>query len=216
MTHRIWVGRPVLFGAAALALLTSLAFSACYTGDQSCAEAYNQNDPNDHCPYGPPGGPKVSNSNAPDCPLITKLDAASDECKLTFADVYPRMIAADGGNCSNNGTGCHSSSIKGIAPFKEQDPQSMLDALSVYKGEIGRKYYDPDASEKSWWVCNLRGDAGKLMPTGATPRMTNADIALVEKWLACGGKPAPAASMISGQGGGGSGGSNSGGSGGCL
>lgn len=210
MRHGIWVGRPFTLAAAALALGVSLAFSACYTGDQSCAEAYNQNDPNDHCPYGPPGGPKISNANAPDCPLITKLDAASAECQVTFADVYPRLDAADGGNCSNNGTGCHSSTIKGIAPFT--DAQSMLDALSVYKGEIGRKYYDPDVSEKSWWVCNLKGDAGKLMPTGATPRMKNEDILLVERWLACGGKPAPAAKSLPGSGG--AGGTGAGGAGG--
>ena len=205
-----------MLGAAAVALLASVAFSACYTGDQSCAEAYNQNDPNDHCPYGPPGGPKISNDNAPDCPLITKIPAGDPQCTtISFADVYPRMIAPDGGNCTNAGSGCHSSVIKGIDPFTKDDPQAMLDALSVYKGEIGRKYYDPDASEKSWWVCNLRGDAGKLMPTGATPRMQNADIALVEKWLACGGKAAPAAKTISGSGGaGGAGGDDAGGAGG--
>lgn len=210
MTHGFWVGRPFLATAAALAVGASLAFSACYTGDQSCAEAYNQNDPNDHCPYGPPGGPKISADNTPDCPIITKLDPAGADCQLTFADAYARLDAPDGGNCSNGGSGCHSATIKGIAPFT--DPQAMLDALSVYKGEIGRKYFDPDNPEKSWWVCNLKGDAGKLMPTGATPRMKAADIALVERWLACGAPPAPATKTISGQGGaGGSGGGAGGG-----
>jgi len=198
MAYGFWVGRPLAVSAGALFLAASVAFSACETGDQSCSEAYNPNEPNDHCPYGPPGGPPLSD-NAPACPLVPKLDKASPECQVTFTEVYARLDAADGGNCSNGGNGCHSSIIKGIAPLK--DPQGMLDGLSVYKGEVGRKYFDPEAPEKSWWVCNLRGDAGKLMPTGATPRMKAQDITLVERWLGCGAPLAPAASMLSGSGG---------------
>lgn len=204
MAHGFWVGRSLGVSAGALFFAASVAFSACDTGDQSCSEAYNQNDPNDHCPYGPPGGPKLS-ENAPACPLVPKLDKASAECAITFADVYPRLDAADGGNCSSGGNGCHSNIIKGIAPLKTE--QAMLDGLSVYKGEVGRKYFDPEAPEKSWWVCNLRGDAGKLMPTGSTPRMKAEDIALVERWLGCGAPLAPAANMLSGSGGDGAGGS---------
>jgi hypothetical protein len=166
-----------------IALAVSAAIGACYTGDQTCSEAYNPNDVNDHCPYGPPGGPGKDTS-APACPTIT-ADGAAD-CSIGFTKVYERLTAADGGNCTAGGNGCHTSTIKGIAPFK--DPQAMLDALSVYKGEQGtRKYFDRDNPTQSWWVCNLKGDTGTLMPTGGTPRMKSADIKLVNNWLFCGG-----------------------------
>lgn len=222
MTRGFWVGRPLVLYAGALFLAASVAVSACYTGDQSCAEAYNLNDPNDHCPYGPPGGPKLNDDTTPACPEVAQINPADPSClnaagkKLSFvADVYPRMEAADGGNCSSGGTGCHTSTIKGITPF--EDPTTMLDALAVYKGEVGRKYYDPEAPKKSWWICNLRGDTGKLMPTGGTPRMKAEDILLTERWLACGATISPpAANVLSGSGGsGGVGGeAGSGGSGG--
>lgn len=184
---------------AALAFVVSSLFAACFNGDQSCAEAYNQNDPNDHCPYGPPGGPKLSESS-PDCPNVPKLSPGSEECKIGFPEVYARLEAADGGNCSAGGNGCHAYLIKGIEPFGDQ--QGMLDALAAYKGDIGRKYFDPDAPEKSWWICNLRGDAGKLMPQNPTPRMKADDIALVERWLGCGAPlAAPAAKVGTGAGG---------------
>lgn len=199
------VDRPVAISIAALGLAISVAFSACYTGDQSCSEAYNPNDPNDHCPYGPPGGPKLS-EDAPACAKVPQLDKQSAECQVGFPEVYARLEAPDGGNCSNNGTGCHSLPVKGIEPFG--DPQGMLDALAAYKGEIGRKYFDPDNPTDSWWVCNLRGDAGKLMPQNPTPRMSSADIALVERWLGCG---APLNAPVGGTGGmGGAGGEGGG------
>lgn len=194
---------------AALAFAVSAVFAACFNGDPSCSEAYNQNDANDRCPYGPPGGPKLSESS-PDCPEVPKLSASSEECKVGFPEVYARLEAADGGNCSNGGAGCHSLKIKGIEPFV--DEQGMLDALSAYKGEVGRKYFDPDAPEKSWWVCNLRGDAGKLMPQIPTPRMKAEDIALVERWLGCGAPlSAPAAKVGGGFGGAGGAGDEGGG-----
>ncbi len=188
-------GNPLAMALAILALGTSVAFSACYKGDQSCSEAYNPNDPDDHCPYGPAGGPKLGQS-APKCPEVPKVPA--EECNVGFPAVYARLEAADGGNCSSNGQGCHSYKIKGIEPFT--DEQAMLDALAAYKGDVGRKYFDPEAPQKSWWVCNLRGDAGKLMPQNPTPRMNASDIALVEKWLGCG------APLTGGGAGGGSGG----------
>lgn len=195
---------------AALAFAVSAGFAACFNGDQSCSEAYNPNDPDDHCPYGPPGGPKLSESS-PDCPNVPKLSPASEECKIGFPEVYARLEAADGGNCSAGGNGCHSYLIKGIERFVDQ--QGMLDALSAYKGDIGRKYFDPDAPEKSWWICNLRGDAGKLMPQNPTPRMKGEDIALVERWLGCGAPMiAPAAKVGSGSGGAGGAGGEGGGS----
>lgn len=199
MTRGIWVKRPIACSVAAAAFVVSVAISACYSGDQSCSEAYNQNDPDDHCPYGPPGGPKLSES-APDCPQVPKLSPSAEECKIGFPEVYARLEAPDGGNCSNAGSGCHTLKIKGIEPFV--DEQGMLDALSAYKGDVGRKYFDPEAPEKSWWICNLRGDAGKLMPQNPTPRMKGDDILLVERWLGCGAPlTAPAAKISSGSGG---------------
>ncbi|MEZ4313370.1 MAG: hypothetical protein R3F14_35560, partial [Polyangiaceae bacterium] len=190
----------------------SAGIGACYNGDQSCSEAYNPNDPNDHCPYGPPGGPKLT-ENALTCPEVPKVDPA--DCQgVSFTEVYAVLQApvdTGGGNCSGGETGgCHSNPIKGIAPLKGE--QEMLDALSVYKGEVGRKYFDPEEPTKSWWVCNLRGDAGKLMPTSG--RMNAANIAAVEKWLGCGAPLTPAAKVVGAGGAGGAGGDGSGGGGG--
>ena len=205
MRHRIWVGRPFFVTVAAVAFAASVGVSACYTGDQSCAEAYNQNDPNDHCPYGPPGGPKVDKDSPQACPLVPKVAAA--DCQVGFVeDVFPVLMAHEKGNCTGGDQGgCHTFSPKGIKPFQKagkDDPNAMLDALSLYRGELTRKYYDPDDPSQSWWICNLRGDVGSLMPTDK-PRMSSADIAPVERWL---GRHAP----LNRPGGGGTGGAGGG------
>lgn len=205
MTHRIWVGRPVWAYAAALFLAGSLAVSSCYNGDQSCAEAYNPNDLGDHCPYGPPGGPKPGAFPA-DCPSIPDPDPA--QCAtVTWPTVHAMLLDPVKGNCTNAGNGCHTNAIAGVAslvadPLNPNDPadtgEALLDGLAVYVGNFGnayptvvdndavpRLYYDREAPERSWWLCNLKGDAGSLMPQGK-PRLSEQDIALLQLWLACG------------------------------
>jgi hypothetical protein len=210
MTREFRVGRSFLPCVGALFFAASLAFSACYTGDQSCSEAYNPNDKNDHCPYGPPGGP----GPAADCPIIKTIPASDPSCKINFEDdVYEIANGPNGGNCSDpNNLGCHGKAeLKKIAVWNT--PQEMLDSLSRYKGEVGkgdpeRTYFASTAPEKSWWVCNLRGDNGSLMPRGTTPIMKPMDIAVIEHWLACGAPRKKAANVITGAGGaGGEGGS---------
>lgn len=206
MTHRNRVERPVWAYVGALSLAGSAAIASCYNGDQSCAEAYNPNDLGDHCPYGPPGGPEPGGF-APDCPPLQKLDAAS--CAgVAWAPVYALLLSSQSGNCTNNGVGCHSNQVGKVAPFVDpanvnDNGKALLDALAKFNGSFGnaypttkdneavpRLYYDRDAPEQSWWHCNLRGDAGSLMPSGK-PRMTEADIQLLEQWLACGAPEDP-------------------------
>jgi hypothetical protein len=205
MKHRIRVGRPVgrpvWAYVAALCLGASAAVASCYNGDQSCGEAYNPNDLGDHCPYGPPGGPKPGDFPS-DCPTIEKLPAA--ECAgVTWPAVYALLLSPQSGNCTSGGKACHTNQIGDIAPFvdpvtPEDGGKAFLDALAKFNGSFGnayptikdnnavaRLYYDRESPELSWWLCNLQGDAGSLMPSGK-PRMTEADVLLLEQWLACG------------------------------
>jgi hypothetical protein len=209
MTHRIWVGRPVWAYVAGLCLAGSLAVASCYNGDQSCSEAYNPNDLGDRCPYGPPGGPKPG-AFPSGCPSIETLEGADCE-GVTWAAVHARLLAPESGNCTNAGKGCHTNPIVDVAAFVDpanpaspmDDGRLFLDALAKYTGTFGsayptvkdndavpRLYYDRESPELSWWLCNLRGDAGSLMPSGK-PRMSEEDIALLEKWLACGAADDP-------------------------
>lgn len=212
MTHGNRVERPVWAYVAALCLAVSGALASCYNGDQSCAEAYNPNDLGDHCPYGPPGGPKVG--DFPDgCPKLTALDPADPACTgVTWATVHAMMIDPDRGNCVGNG--CHQNNGIGGIDSLVADPQNptdpadtglaMLDSLSIFAGNYGtaypnvvganavpRLYYDRDQPERSWWHCNLKGDAGSLMPRGKL-RLGATDIELLETWLACGAPGDPA------------------------
>ncbi len=206
MTHRIWVGRPVWAYVAGLCLAGSLAVASCYNGDQSCAEAYNPNDLSDHCPYGPPGGPKPG-AFPSDCPTIQPLDAAAC-ADVDWATVHALLLAPESGNCTNAGKSCHTNQIVDVAAFvdpaaPDDGGRALLDALAKFTGSFGnayptikdndavpRLYYDRESPELSWWLCNLRGDAGSLMPSDK-PRMTEAELDLLEQWLACGATDDP-------------------------
>lgn len=215
MTHRISVGRPVWAYVAALCLGGSAAVASCYNGDQSCGEAYNPNDLGDHCPYGPAGGPKPGAFPA-DCPAIDPITDVAACNGVSWPAVHAMMLDPNRGNCTNSGQGCHS--LDGVGnvdalvadvanPNNPADNgKAFLDALSVYVGGFGtaypnvvnndavpRLYYDRATPSKSWWLCNLKGDAGSLMPQGK-PRMAEADILLLQQWLACGAKDDPARS----------------------
>lgn len=206
MTQRIWVKRPVAVYIGAVGLAASLAISSCYNGDQSCGEAYNPNDLSDHCPYGPPGGPKPG-AFPSDCPPIETR--SGDQCTgANWAAVYAVLLQKESGNCTNAGIGCHTNQVVDVAAFVGADGVDdggilLLDSLSKYTGSFGnayptvkegeaipRLYYDRAEPAQSWWLCNLRGDAGSLMPSGK-PRMSEADIELLEQWLACGAADDP-------------------------
>src|SRR5262245_49997369 len=145
MTHRIWVGRPVWSYVAALCLAGSAAVASCYNGDQSCAEAYNPNDLGDHCPYGPPGGPKPG-AFPSDCPTIQPLDATA--CAgVTWAPIYALLLAPESGNCTNAGKSCHTNQIGDVDAFLDPanptaigDGKVLLDALTKFTGSFGNAY----------------------------------------------------------------------------
>jgi hypothetical protein len=208
MTHRIWVGRPVWSYVAALCLAGSASIASCYNGDQSCGEAYNPNDLGDHCPYGPPGGPKPG-AFEPDCPRLEPLTGTACDT-VTWAAVHARMVDPTSGNCADPTQGCHTNPLVGLGSFVDpanpaNDSKAFLNAMAGFTGKFGvdyptvdgtdlvpRLYYDRAAPHLSWWPCNLRGDAGNLMPKYQA-RMAPADIDLLETWLACGapGDPGP-------------------------
>jgi hypothetical protein len=200
MTREISAGRPIWAYIGALCLAGSAAVASCYNGDQSCAQAYNQNDLGDHCPYGPPGGPKPG-AFPSDCPLIDPIDDDAVCNAVSWTQVHDVLIAPEKGNCTDSA--CHANPIVDIAAFVpagggDDGGKTMLDALAKFTGSFGnayptvqggdavpRLYFDRASPERSWWLCNLRGDAGSLMPS-QKPRMSEEDITLIEQWLACG------------------------------
>src|SRR5262245_44652172 len=104
------------FIRVAFAAGAALFLASCGVGDQSCAEAYNPNDLNDHCPYGPPGGPKQNQGGPEDpCPEIAKQTG----CGVDFNEVFARFEAQASGNCTNQGAGCHTSIQKGISGWSD-------------------------------------------------------------------------------------------------
>src|SRR5262245_56514075 len=113
MRHGIWVGRPAIWLAGAF-LLTGVAFSACFVGDQSCAEGYNVRDTTDQCPYGEPGSPDMDL-------LCVELVAEKDETKCDvnghrinfLQDVYGKLA----NNCSS--ASCHAQPLAGVDAFKD-------------------------------------------------------------------------------------------------
>jgi hypothetical protein len=207
-------------------------FSACYNGDQSCTPPFDPDNLSDACPYGTPGGPKPPTSGngsaCPDIPEAVAADCVIDGKDVNFTDhVYPLFADPKIGNCVD--TYCHGGkSYRGGTLKKFEGVQEMLDVLAAYKGVIGgaekdRTYFnlDPAKARRSWVVCNLRGQAGAVMPLGL-PRMSPEQLKTVESWLACGAKAtAPAPDILPGLGGsggddgsgGGEGGSGEGGSG---
>jgi hypothetical protein len=201
--------------AACLALAATGSTSGCSVGDQSCLPGYNQQELNDACPYGPPGGPQLQAPPDDACPPPGD-PLPTDDCGSLGWDnpdnpargVW-QVLAIDEptrGRCA--AAGCHSqdSAAKGIA-LAADDAAFSAGELKDFRGAVGRPYVEL-GNKASWIACNLRGDVGAPMPYGDV--LQAGDLALVEEWLRCGAPESPTGAS----GGGGAGGGGGGGAGG--
>jgi hypothetical protein len=185
--HAFWVA------PTALGLVVSYAVAACSVGDQSCSPAYNPQDLSDGCPYGPPGGPQLSAPPDEACPLV-EGPLPDDDCDNIgwTEDVWPRLRTepdpaagvTNVGACA--AVGCHAppAGAKGVTlPYA--DASGAFEALAGYTGQLApRAYIDTMQPNRSWIVCNLRGDVGIPMPYLST--INDDDVALTERWVRCG------------------------------
>ena len=175
-----------LLGAPALAV------GACSTGDQVCIEDSIDRDKSDDCPYGPVGGPKVKVADDNSCQDLPDFAAkpVAGACP-SWADVWVRFTAGDGGRCSN--AGCHSGASLGAGLSLPADqPGKAYETLSNYQRD-GRPYLQDKGkpgAEKAWILCNVQALIGGYSPMpqpgGLVGPTKTTDIALVRDWVNCG------------------------------
>jgi hypothetical protein len=173
----------------ALSLVT-LVLAGCDVGDQACTDDFNYKDTDDRCPYGPPGGPQLQEIGR-ECPLIVFRSPGDPECaNATFkGDVFPRMQATDGGRCSLSS--CHGTEAAASAAFGvllTEDPNQFYDALTSYKDPAGDPYIEEN-NERAWMHCNVAQlPGGRSAMPKQSGLASQADIDLVNLWMACGMK----------------------------
>jgi hypothetical protein len=157
MHHEARMRSPVPLRPIALTLSIALgALAACNRiGDQICEEGTDPNDHDDQCPYGPPGGPKVTEDGCPDIPQVS-----GPECTLSWRnDIWPAMttFAADNGTVSCSLAGCHGPTTVLKLP---DDPEQAYQVLKGYVGQQNYPYLSDKAPAHTWILCNLHGDKG--------------------------------------------------------
>ncbi len=186
---------------------------SCHSGDAVCPDNTVEEDRDDDCPFGPPGGPQRQNSTK--CAFT--LDATA--CTKTFRDdVFPILVAplADrsGGGCTL--ANCHGPNTQGGAVLllpEASTPDQLYAALAAFKNDSGDAYIGAD-DPKAWFICNLRGveGGGNAMPkpSGLTDSdkttADDQDLATVEEWVRCGMKLDGIGAGVGGGGVGGAGG----------
>ena len=201
----------VLLAAAPAGLLAS----SCSVGDAVCPDDTVEENRDDECPYGPPGGPQ--RKNAIQC--VVALDPAN--CTKTFRDdVFPILTGAlaprSGGGCTL--ATCHGPNTQGGAIFPiaaTPTPDQLYSTLAAFKNERGDPYVEAD-NPNAWFICNLKGSLGGGNPMPPLAGLTDApqtteddqDLAIIEEWVRCGMK---LDGMGAGVGGGGAGGGGGGG-----
>ncbi|NUP12122.1 MAG: hypothetical protein HOW73_39250 [Polyangiaceae bacterium] len=212
-------------GLVAWALVTALIASAalaasCDVGDAICTDKTVEEDRNDNCPYGPPGGPQRTKSEA----CVVELD--STDCTVTFRDdVYPILVApnfdlASGGGCTI--PACHGETGTGsiaLVLAETPTPDELYAALAAVVGDNGAPYVKEDA-DNAFILCNLFGrvGGGSAMPPTAgltdDPATSEDDEheAIINEWVRCGMKLDGGAGGGA-EGGGGAGGGDAGGGG---
>jgi len=216
MSRSTWlrpVSSAILGGSLILAIVAS-----CTVGDAICTDKTVDEDRNDDCPYGPPGGPQRDQADT--CQVT--FDKTS--CTKTFRDdVFPIMLRGidkdhSGGGCLN--PGCHGPTSKGgieaIVLPETGTADEIYNLLAGYENEAGQKYWGADDSD-TFALCNLKATigGGAAMPPSAgltdasTTTEDDTDIAVIEEWIRCG----MALDGVGGVGGGGTGGEGVGGEG---
>jgi hypothetical protein len=184
---------PALLSAAVLAAVGAV---ACDVGDALCPYDTVDEDRADTCPYGPPGGPQKK--KAEQC----VIDFDDTDCTVTWADdVYPRLVAPldqerSGGGCTN--PGCHGDGSQGGAKILLPDtatPPELYELLAAYANDRGDPYV-AEGDANAWFLCNLKAieGGGSAMPPTAgltdlpASEQDDDDLAVIEKWVACGMK----------------------------
>ncbi|MBL8741198.1 MAG: hypothetical protein JNK04_08895 [Myxococcales bacterium] len=192
--------------------------ASCTVGDAICTDKTVDEDRNDDCPYGPPGGPQKEETG--DGCQVTFDDTS---CTKTFRDdVFPILarpndIDSSGGGCMV--AACHGPSGTGsiaIVLPEDSTPDELYALLAAYENDAGQKYLGENDSN-SYFICNVKATigGGSAMPPSSgltdSPKTTvdDGDLAVVEEWVRCGMK----LDGVGGVGGGGTGGGGTGGAG---
>jgi hypothetical protein len=191
------------------------AAAACSVGDAICTDQTVEEDRNDDCPYGPPGGPQ--RQKAERC----TVNFDTTDCSYTFRDdVYPILVgpytgARSGGGCTTQA--CHGPEGTGktdLVVAEMPTPDELYEALSAKVNTQGDPYVELD-NPNAYFLCNVTATlgGGSAMPPNAgltddpsTPDDDN-DLEVITRWVVCGMK------LDGGEGGGGDGGGGQGGDG---
>src|SRR5262245_15205706 len=129
-------------------LLAALLTASCSdVGDQECTPDSVPTDEDDDCPYGPPGGPKVTEQG--DCEITQRTDT-SDCDKTWTADVFPLLTTqAKSGNCSTSS--CHGTAPGAGGVFLDlANAGAAYDVLAGYLGSPNYPYINTENPEHSW------------------------------------------------------------------
>lgn len=172
---------------------TSAGLSSCDVGDAICTDRTIEEDLDDDCPYGPPGGPQKK-TKAGGCEFTFTPEAP--ECAdVTFADdVYPILTSpqpAGGPACSN--AFCHGPGTPGSADMLIEDealsPSELYAILAAVRNDAGEAYVGED-DPKAWFVCNVSATLGGGVAMPPTSGFTAAptELAVLETWVKCGMK----------------------------
>jgi len=211
----------VLGIATAVAVVLS---AACDVGDAICTDKTVDEDRNDDCPYGPPGGPQ--REQAEGC----QVSFDKTGCTKTFRDdVFPILMAPNSGEQSGGGcvlSACHgpagTGSIEIVLP-DTSTPDQLYALLAAYQNDAGHPYWGADAAN-AYFLCNVKatiGGGSAMPPTAgltdsATSTEDDDDLAVIEEWVRCGMALDGIGSGGGGVGGAGVGGANVGGAGGGI
>lgn len=217
-------------GLAACALAACCAMgasiAACEVGDPICTDHTVEEDRNDGCPYGPPGGPQRTQASG----CVVQFD--DSDCTVTFRDdVFP-ILAAESNPKGRSGGGCTSAACHGpngggkadlAFPSDTPTADEVYNAMTAISDDAGNPYVAAN-NAKAWFLCNLKGidGGGSAMPPTAglsdsESTEDDGDMAVIEEWVRCGMKldGTGTGSGGGGEGGGGVGGGNVGGAGGA-
>lgn len=207
---------------AAGMIVATVAAASCSVGDQVCTDQTVEEDRDDDCPYGPPGGPQ--RKNAERCTVA--FDDAN--CTKSFRDdVYPILISNYAGGRSGGGctlAACHgdagTGSIAIVLP-ETSTPDELYALLRGYTNDIGDPYLDAN-NEHAFMLCNVTaaiGGGSAMPPTSgltddpSTPE-DDEDLATIQEWVRCGMQLDGSGEGGGGEGGGGGGAEGGGGAGG--
>jgi uncharacterized membrane protein YgcG len=204
-----------LFALLALSVPLAVMSASCGVGDAICTDKTVEEDREDSCPYGPPGGPQRKNVDG----CVVPLDDSN--CTKTFADdVYPILIAPPGAQGGGGCTlaACHGPDGSGkvdMVVAEDATPDELYEVMAAVRNEAGDPYV-AEGDSSAYFYCNVKaivGGGSAMPPSGFAAVPEN--LAVLEEWARCGMKNDGVGTGGGGVGGSGGGG-GSGGAGGGL